>query len=63
MVRFNTSTGKSKSSAYLTFRVMREDQTGKWIVRATPGLNIARDLASGVEQKFMQNFAQMVVLP
>jgi len=61
MVRFNTSTGKSKSSAYLTFRVMREDQTGKWIVRAKPGLNIARDLANGIEQKFMQNFASQVM--
>ena len=61
MVRFNTSTGKSKSSAYMTFRVMREDQTGKWIVRAKPGLHIARDLASGIEQKFMENFASQVL--
>jgi hypothetical protein len=61
MVRFNTSTGKSKSSAYMTFRVMHEGQTDKWIRRAKPGLHIARDLSQGIEQKFMQNFASQVM--
>lgn len=48
MVRMNTSVGKKKSSAYLTFRVMREDQTGKWIVRARPGMGYARALSERV---------------
>lgn len=44
MTRFNTGSGKQRSSAYLTFRVMHQGATG-WIVQAKPGLFIARDLA------------------
>lgn len=51
MVRMNTSSGKQKSSEYLTFRIMSENQTGKWIVPAKPGLWIARRIAEGVNKK------------
>lgn len=43
MMRFDTSTGKSKSSSYLTMRVMTERSTG-WIIGAKPGQFIARDV-------------------
>lgn len=49
MLRFDTSTGKKKSSAYLTFRVMSETQTNKWIVAAKPGQYIARQLAIDIQ--------------
>lgn len=48
MVRFDTSTGKSKSSQFLTFRVMTEQSKG-WIIGAKPGLYIARNLASDIQ--------------
>ena len=44
MVRFDTSTGKAKSSAYLTFRTMGEWSNG-WIVGPRPGLYIAQKVA------------------
>lgn len=49
MKRFDTSTGKAKSSAYLTFRVMSEHSSG-WIVPAKPGLHIARAIAQEVNK-------------
>ena len=49
MKRFDTSTGKAKSSAYLTFRVMSEHSAG-WIVPAKPGLHLARDIAREVNK-------------
>lgn len=49
MVKMNTSTGKGKSSAYMTFRIMGEWQQGKWIVGAKPGLYIARQLATDIQ--------------
>lgn len=48
MVRFDTSTGKSKSSSYLTFRVMMEGSNG-WIVPARPGLYIAKQAAEQMQ--------------
>ncbi|MBE0437614.1 MAG: hypothetical protein IBX56_17650 [Methylomicrobium sp.] len=48
MVRMNTSAGKAKSSAYLTFRTMGEWSSG-WIVPPKPGLFIARDVAGDLE--------------
>jgi len=45
MVRMDTSSGKQKSSAYLTFRVMTEKQHGKWIIPAQPGRFIAKRVA------------------
>jgi hypothetical protein len=41
MVRMDTSSGKQKSSAYLTFRVMSEYSSG-WIMPAKPGLFIVQ---------------------
>lgn len=49
MKRFDTTTGKAKSSAYLTFRVMSEHSAG-WIVPAKPGLHLARDIAREVNK-------------
>ena len=44
MVRMNTATGEGKkSSAFLTFRVMSENSKG-WIIKAQPGLHLARDV-------------------
>lgn len=61
MRRFNTSSGKSKGSAYLTFRIMGEWQDGKWVVAAKPGLYIARQLATdsqpAIEQSLLASFA------
>lgn len=49
MVRFNTSTpGGSKSSSFLTFRVMGEWSSG-WIMGAKPGQYIARDVAQEMQ--------------
>lgn len=48
MVRFNTSAGKGKSSAYLTFRLMGEWQSNKWIVPAKPGLHLAQKTADAL---------------
>lgn len=44
MVRMNTSAGKGKSSAYLTFRTMGE-WSHHWIVPAKPGLYIVKGVA------------------
>jgi hypothetical protein len=49
MARFDTSTGKSNSSAFLTFRVMSENSNG-WLIPAKPGLHIVRDVAAEVER-------------
>lgn len=43
MRKMDTSAGKAKSSAYMTFRVMVEGSS-KWIVPAKPGLYIVRDV-------------------
>lgn len=43
--------GKSeKAAGYLVFRVMSESQTGKWLVPAKPGLNIAKDVAERMQR-------------
>jgi hypothetical protein len=44
MRRMDTSSGKQKSSAYLTFRIMHEDSTG-WIIPAKPSHPIVHDIA------------------
>lgn len=51
MVRFDTSTAKAKSSAYLTFRTMGEWSSG-WVVPAKPGLYLARGVAEGLAPTF-----------
>jgi hypothetical protein len=47
MVRMDNSTGKQKSSKYLTFRIMSERSTG-WIIPAQPGRYIAKKVADEV---------------
>jgi hypothetical protein len=51
MVRMDTSTGKQKLSNYLTFRVMSERQTGKWIIPAQPGRYIVKKAVEDVQAK------------
>lgn len=51
MVKMNTSAGKGKSSAYMTFRTMKENSSG-WIVPAKPGLYIARGVTDNLEPIF-----------
>lgn len=48
MYRFSTSAGKGKSSAYMTFRVMGEWQSDKWIIPAKPGLYIAKSVQDSI---------------
>ena len=55
MVRFNTSSKKAKSSAYLTFRLMGEWSTG-WVVSAKPGMYLAQKVAADI-----QPFADRVI--
>lgn len=55
MVRFNTSSGGQKSSAYMTFRIMMEGQQG-WIVPPQPGKWIARKVADEMKPKAEQAF-------
>lgn len=50
MYRFDTSSGKQKSSAYMTFRIMMEGSKG-WIVPAQPGQFIARNVAQDMQPK------------
>lgn len=60
MVKMDTSTpGGSKSSSYLTFRVMMEGSSG-WIVGAKPGLYIARGVAQDMQPKASAAFAQAI---
>lgn len=59
MVRMDTSSGKAKRSAWMTFRVMMEGRPG-WIVPAKPGLFIARNVAQGLQGKASTVFAKAV---
>lgn len=61
MVRFNTSAGGAKSSAYLTFRVMGEWSNG-WIVGPRPGLFIAKKVAEGLQPLLNDAVGQAVTL-
>lgn len=55
MVRFDTSSGKQKSSSYMTFRIMMEGSQG-WIVPPQPGKWIARKVASDMQPKAEEAF-------
>ncbi|WOL24220.1 hypothetical protein fHeYen801_010c [Yersinia phage fHe-Yen8-01] len=55
MVRMDTSSGKQKSSAYMTFRIMSEKSQG-WIVPPQPGLWIARKVVDEMKPKAEQAF-------
>lgn len=60
MVKMNTSTpGGAKSSAYMTFRIMMDGQSG-WIVPAQPGLYLAKKVAEKMQPKAQAAFAAAV---
>ncbi len=60
MYRFNTSSGKQKSSAYMTFRTMIEGSPG-WIIPAQPGLFLAKKVAEEMQPIAAQAFQKAVV--
>jgi hypothetical protein len=49
MVRFDTSSGRQKSSSYISFRTMTEGSP-KWIIPPRAGLFIARAVAEGLRR-------------
>jgi hypothetical protein len=55
----NTSAGKAKSSAYLTFRTMKEGSP-KWIVPAKPGLQIVSKVAADLEPILEETMGKVV---
>lgn len=59
MVRFDTSSKKAKSSAYLTFRVMHEDSKG-WIIPPRPGLYIVKQVVERMEPLAIKAFGEAV---
>ena len=61
MVRFDTSSGKQKSSAYLTFRTMGQWSDG-WIVPAKPGLYLAKGVRDGIQPTFDTIIRQAIQL-
>jgi hypothetical protein len=60
MVRFKTGAGKGKSSAYLTFRVMGEWQTDRWIIPAKPGLYVAKGVRDSIALDAPKVFEQAI---
>ena len=62
MYRFDTTgAGGTRSSTYLTFRIMSEDSSG-WIIPAKPGLHIVQDVVVGLNPVAEQVLAQAVKL-
>lgn len=61
MVRMDTSSGKQKSSAYLTFRVMGEWSSG-WVVGPREGLYLAKNVADGLQSVLEDAIGQAVTL-
>lgn len=60
MYRFNTSTpGGSKSSSYMTFRIMMEGSKG-WIVPAEPGQHLVRRVTTAMQPKAQAAFAAAI---
>ncbi|WP_295455289.1 hypothetical protein [uncultured Thiodictyon sp.] len=59
MVRFDQSTGKAKSSAYMTFRTMGE-WSHEWIVPAKPGLFLAQKVSERIGPVFASLLAYAV---
>lgn len=59
MVRMETSSGKQKSSSYLTFRVMGEWSSG-WIIPAKPGLNIVKGVTDRLQPLAEKAFGEAV---
>jgi hypothetical protein len=54
--RFDTSSGKSKSSAFMSFRIMMEGSSG-WIVPARPGLWLARTVSQSLQRTANTDFS------
>lgn len=48
MIRMNTSAGKGRSSAYLTFRTMMEGSPG-WVTKPVPGVYHVKSVAAEIE--------------
>jgi hypothetical protein len=61
MVRFDTSSGKQKSSAYMTFRTMGQWSDG-WIVPAKPGQYLAKGVMDSIQPTFDAIIRQAVRL-
>lgn len=61
MVRFDTSSGKQKSSSYMTFRVMSEKSNG-WIVPPQPGKWIAKGVVAKIAPETEKLFAKALAL-
>lgn len=60
MVKMQTSTpGGTKSSAYLTFRVMMEGSAG-WVIQPQPGQFLAKNVTQKMEPKAQAAFAEAV---
>lgn len=61
MVRMDTSTpGGGKSSSYMTFRIMMDTQTGKWVIPAQPGMFLARGVVEAMKPRAEAAFAAAV---
>lgn len=59
MYKFDTSSGKQKSSSYLTFRVMMEGSTG-WIAQAKPGLYLVKGVTDRLQPLAEKAFSEAV---
>lgn len=61
MVKMDTSSGKSKSSAYMTFRVMSDKSNG-WIVPPQPGQWIAKGVTQAIAPEAEKLFQKAMAL-
>lgn len=61
MTRFDTSSGKQKSSAYMTFRVMSEHSNG-WIIQPRQGLYLAKGVTDKLGPVFNEIVAKAIQL-
>lgn len=61
MVRMDTSSGKQRSSAYMTFRIMGEWSSG-WVVGPRAGLFLARGVAEGLQGTLEEALGAAVTL-
>lgn len=59
MVRFDTSSGKASSSAYMTFRVMVEGSP-KWVIPPQPGMYLAKGVADRLQPLAEKAFSEAI---
>lgn len=59
MYKFDTSSGKSKSSTYLTFRVMSENSPG-WVVPPKPGLYLVKGVVDRLQPLAERAFTEAI---